>query len=273
MTFNKKILSASLVIGLLSSSAFALEIPKGGVYDKRVKFISYNQEQVVKLVGHYGYSTNIQFAPGENVTNIAMGDPDAWEVAPVANHIFIKPTGEKAATNMTVLTDRRVYTFELSAVETNKRTSEMFFQVNFRYPQDEAKLQQFEENSRKLKLRLNEKNPNAWTNWNYWVFGSREISPWQAYDDGRFTYFKFSGNSSIPAVYIKHDDGSETLLNPTMDADSTDTMIVEKVAAKFVLRKGHYVVNIFNESYSPHGIINTNGTTSPGVKRVIRGGE
>ncbi|MBZ2219320.1 TrbG/VirB9 family P-type conjugative transfer protein, partial [Escherichia coli] len=120
--------------------------------------------------------------------------------------------------------------------------------------------------------RMNEKAPNAWTNWNYWVFGSREVSPWRAYDDGRFTYFKFSGNTSIPAIYIKHADGSETLLNPTMDSDHPDTMIVEKVAPRFVLRNGKYIANVYNESFNPHGLINTSGTTSPGVKRVIKGG-
>ncbi|EGX9545927.1 P-type conjugative transfer protein VirB9 [Salmonella enterica] len=270
MIFHKKALPVLLALGLMSSSAFALEIPKGGVYDKRVKFISYNTEQVTKLIGHYGYSTDIQFAPGENVTNIAMGDPDAWDVAPVANHIFIKPTGDNASTNMTVLTDRRVYTFDLSA--NNKTTGDMYFQVNFRYPQDEAAKRIAEDDARRLKQRLNEKTPNAWTNWNYWVFGSRAISPIRVWDDGRFTYLKFSGNASIPAVYIKHADGSESLVNPAMDSEHTDTMIIEKVAAKFTLRKGQYVVNLFNESYNPNGLINTNGTTSPGVKRVIRGG-
>ena len=73
-------------------------------------------------------------------------------------------------------------------------------------------------------------------------------------------------------MYIKHADGSESLVNPAMDSEHTDTMIIEKVAAKFTLRKGQYVVNLFNESYNPNGLINTNGTTSPGVKRVIRGG-
>lgn len=270
LSLNKTTLSVLLVLGIFSSTAFALEVPRGGAYDKRVKFISYNHEQVVKLIGHYGYSTDIQFAPGENVTNIAMGDPDAWEVAPVENHIFIKPTGEQATTNMTVLTDRRVYTFDLSA--TGKKTGDMYFQVNFRYPQDEAARRVAEEDSRRLKERMNEKAPNAWTNWNYWVFGSREVSPWRAYDDGRFTYFKFSGNTSIPAIYIKHADGSETLLNPTMDSDHPDTMIVEKVAPRFVLRNGKYIANVYNESFNPHGLINTSGTTSPGVKRVIKGG-
>lgn len=159
LSLNKTTLSVLLVLGIFSSTAFALEVPRGGAYDKRVKFISYNHEQVVKLIGHYGYSTDIQFAPGENVTNIAMGDPDAWEVAPVENHIFIKPTGEQATTNMTVLTDRRVYTFDLSA--TGKKTGDMYFQVNFRYPQDEAARRVAEEDARRLKERMNEKAPNA----------------------------------------------------------------------------------------------------------------
>ncbi len=256
-------------------SASALEIPHGGQYDKRVKFINYNAAEVVKLVGHYGFSTHIQFSPSEQVQQIAMGDKDAWDVAPVGNHIFIKPKGDNATTNMTVITSRRVYNFELSAHwsrnEAHPHPNDMFFQVNFRYPDEIAARAAAEAEAKRLQERLNRTSEPVPANWNYWAKGSADVTPDKAFDDRRFTYLTFANNSEMPAVYVVNPDGSESLVNTHIDPEKPDTIVVHKVARQLVMRKGTSVACIFNKTYDPQGVTNETGTTTPGVQRVIKG--
>lgn len=261
----------------LPASVLSLEVPKGGPCDKRVKFIDYNAAEVVQLVGHYGFSTHIQFAAGEMVQQIAMGDKKAWEVAPVENHLFLKPVGDKAATNMTVITSRRVYNFELSAHWSRNgahpRPNDMFFQVNFRYPLDEAAKESAKAKVQELRERLKQDNKPVPTNWNYWAQGSAEVTPNRAFDDSRFTYFQFTNNREMPAIYVINSDGSESLVNTHIDPKRPDTIAVHKIARQMVLRKGGAVACIFNKSYDPDGIGNATGTTVRGVERVVKGAE
>ena len=111
-------LAIALGLALLAPvAATAATKPVGGAYDPRVKTVAYNEDDVVVIVGHYGFSTNIEFATGENVQSIALGDSLAWEVAPRGNQLFVKPREDNATTNMTVVTDQRSYQFWLDAAQ------------------------------------------------------------------------------------------------------------------------------------------------------------
>ena len=71
--------------------------------------------------------------------NISLGNSAAWQVAPNAqgNLIFLKPMESPALTNMSVVTDRRTYHFELNAQETlSAHAKDMTFHVQFKYPND-----------------------------------------------------------------------------------------------------------------------------------------
>lgn len=278
MMLTKMLSSAALVACLgFAGHAFALETPHPGDYDRRVKFVDYNPAEVVELVGHYGFSTHIQFSPAEAVQNIAMGDKEAWEVAPVGNHIFIKPKADEAATNMTVVTSRRVYNFELSAHWSQNgahpHPNDMFFQVNFRYPEEIAARAAAEAEARALQARINQDADPEPANWNYWAKGSEEVTPDKAFDDGRFTYLTFANNAEMPAIYVVNPDGSESLVNTHIDPDDPDTIVVHKVGRQLVMRKGNSVACIFNKAYDPEGVSNNTGTTTPGVERVIKGSQ
>lgn len=272
-----KLLSSFALIGCLgfSGNIYALETPAGGPLDKRVRFIDYKAEEVVELIGHYGFSTHVHFSPAETVQHIAMGDKDAWAVAPVGNHIFIKPTGEKATTNMTVITSRRVYNFELSAHWSQNgahpHPNDMLFQINFRYPEEIAAREKAEAEAREMQERLSQAAEPVAANWNYWSKGATEVTPSKAFDDGRFTYLTFTNNSEMPAIYVVNPDGSESLVNTHIDPENPESIVVHKVAQQLVMRKGNSVACIFNKSFDPKGVPNQNGTTIPGVERVIKG--
>ncbi|MFC3715153.1 P-type conjugative transfer protein VirB9 [Luteimonas soli] len=264
----RKHLALALSLALLTPvAAVAATKPIGGSYDPRVKTVNYNGDDVVVIMGHYGFSTNIEFAPGENVQSIALGDSLAWEVAPRGNQLFVKPREDNATTNMTVVTDKRSYQFWLDAAQaTNKgRGAEMYFRVKFNYPREEAALAFAAAERQRAAAALKETIPPK--NYNYWACGNPRLRPTEAYDDGRFTYLRFPGAQEIPAAYVINSDGAETLANGTMRGDQ---LVLQTTAAKLILRKGKAVACLENRSFNWYGIYNTTGTTSPSVRRTLK---
>jgi type IV secretion system protein VirB9 len=277
-----KTLLIALLFSLPAAGALAADIPKPGKYDYRVKFVNYNPAEVVKLVAHFGYQVDIVLADGEKVLpkGIFLGDSEAWTFAVLNNHVLIKPKEENGRTNMTILTNKRHYSFDLSSHWSKKSrndSEDMYFQVNFRYPQDEAAAAQAavgrmaeaaaaaatqKQFDTKLAGQFETRNRN------YEVQGSEDLAPDEATDDGRFTRLRFKGNRKIPAIFVVNEDGSESLANRHMDGD---VAVIHTLARKFVLRLGNSVACVFNESYDPIGNSNDTGTTIPGVERVTKG--
>ncbi|HJU08337.1 MAG TPA: P-type conjugative transfer protein VirB9 [Rhodanobacteraceae bacterium] len=257
---------------LIPMLAFGETIPKGGPVDARIKTVVYNASDVVKIVGHYGYSTDIEFAPDEQVQSIALGDSLAWEVAPSGSHLFVKPREDNAVTNATVVTNRRVYQFSLDARHaaglTGAHSAGMFFEVRFSYPQDEAALahaQRTEADRALLAAELDA--PPKPINWNYYACGERALWPSEVYDDGRFTYLRFPNAQEIPGVFIINADHTESLVNGEMRGDQ---YVVQATTRKLILRRGQSVACIENRSYNPRGVATPTDTTSPEVRRTIR---
>jgi len=272
MNIVKGIIALSL---LVTFQVNALERPEGGNLDERIKFIDYNPTEVVDIVVHYGYSTHIQFSNSEVVDKIAMGDRDAWSIGEVNNHLFLKAVKEKAGTNMTVVTNKRVYNFELSAHwsinGSHPIPNDMLFQLTFKYPEEAKKKAEKIRLAKALEKELNSSPIANAGNQNYWAKGSEELIPNKAFDDKRFTYLTFANNKEMPAIFVINSDGTESLVNTNIDPLNKDTIIIHKIAKQLVLRNGNAVACVFNQSYDPNGIRNVNGTTSSSVKRVLKG--
>ena len=62
-----------------------------------------------------GLQATVAFADNERIENVAIGDSNSWQVTPNkrANLLFVKPLAARARTNMTVVTDRHTYVFDL----------------------------------------------------------------------------------------------------------------------------------------------------------------
>jgi len=264
-----------VMLSLPLAGSYALETPKPGVNDRRVRYVDYNPGEVVKLVGHFGYQINIVFAEGETVLpkGVYMGDRKAWSFATLGNNVFIQPSEENGQTNMTILTNRRSYTFDLTSHWSKKNrsdTDDMYFQVNFRYPKEEAAKVAAAAAAAIEKQRVDKKLAATYetTNTNYTVQGSDDVTPDDVSDDGTFTKMTFRGNRPIPVIYLVNADGSESLVDRTVEGR---TIVIHATAKKFVLRKGNSVACVFNESYDPVGRENSTGTTIPGIERTIKG--
>ncbi|MGB7816289.1 MAG: P-type conjugative transfer protein VirB9 [Methylotenera sp.] len=287
-----------LVIMLLPMLGIAEITPNKSPYDSRVRVIDYNKLDVVKLSTFYGVSTHVQFADDETIKDVAVGDDQAWNIVPRGNHLFIKPKARKADTNVTVVTDKRVYNFALVVAPRSTKDStawkdpNLVYGVAFRYPEEEAVKLAAEKaakakadetkrrfDSIKNKFSKTTKDgavdyvgqkdiPLEQQNYDYWSAGSPEISPTAARDDGRFTYLAFSNNRDMPAVYSVDAEGKEALINTNVEGN---TIIIHRVVPTLKLRKGGAVVCIRNNSFDlDGGADNSAGTIAPGVERVIK---
>ena len=86
---------------------------------------------------HHGFQSQIEFAKGENIETITMGDSYAWNVTPLNNRLFIKPLEFNVRTNMTIITNKRTYHFDLVAKKSSKKgkiNRDLVYVVKFQYP-------------------------------------------------------------------------------------------------------------------------------------------
>ena len=180
------------------------------------------------------------------------------------NSLFIKPKGQSPDTNLTVITNKRHYNFEL--VLDDKKTASNMYMIWFRYKEEDAKARAALQTVKKTNTLLNSAGQSI--NSNYWMQGAESLMPYAAWDDGTFTYFQFSARKDFPAVYVVNDDGTESLVNSHVD---DDTLVVQRVVKKLVFRKGDAMTCLFNETYDPDGQRNNTNTVSPQVTRIIRG--
>jgi type IV secretion system protein VirB9 len=235
---------AALVTGLVLVSAsmgLCAESPRPGAVDPRIRTVFYDPDEVVQLRGNLGYQMTIEFGEGERIENVAIGDSLAWQVTPnkKATLLFLKPLSSHAVTNMTVITDRRRYAFQLSA-RSATRVRDMAYVVRFLYPPEPAPPPPAPAPP--------PPGPPIMKNRAYSYTGSRESLPALVFDDGKFTYFKWPENTSTPALFLVGPDGSESLANYGV---RDGYQIVEQVAPRFVLRNGKEVTYVINDGWVP----------------------
>ena len=263
-----------------TSPVFAEQNPRSGGFDPHVQVVAYNPMNVVRVVGTPTNSTQIIFAPGEEVTQVAIGDADAWLAQPAGNLLFLKPTEVRHSTNATVVTRRpdgslRSYQFRLLAMPRGPEgSSAAIYAVSFTYPQDMAAARamvQAQTASAQLEQLAQQRLALAWAegprNFRYVAQGSVQIEPTEVSDNGRQTAFRFPGNMRIPTIYTLSPDGSETIVPYTM---VNELALVQTVAREFMLRDGQQVIRIINQGFDPVGRNLGTGTGTPDLMRTVR---
>jgi len=108
--------------------------------DSRIKTYIYNPNEVYLMVVHYGFQSQIEFSKGEEVKTISLGDAYAWKITPLENRLFIKPMEKNIRTNMTILTNKRSYQFDIVAKELDgEDDQDLVYVVRFYYPSKKAR--------------------------------------------------------------------------------------------------------------------------------------
>jgi len=239
------------ILTFCTINTFAIRESRPAAIDSRIRVMIYNPDDVFKFIGYYGYQASIELAKDESIVSISMGDTTSWQVVPAGNRIFIKPMEQDATTNMTLITNKRTYFFELYAAETQDiRDPDMVFNVRFIYPDEEEAehLKTYGSASSSPDLAHPEKY-----NFNYSISGHEEIAPIKVFDDGEFTYLQFRDkNAELPAIFAVDEALRESMVNYRLAPDNSNMVIIEQVFKKLSIRHGKKIVCIFNESFKPY---------------------
>lgn len=241
----------------LSAVALALAAPVLAD-DPRLKTLVFDEAEVVRIDGKVLVQTTIKFAPDEVIENVAIGDSTAWQVQPnkAQSILFVKPLDPVARTNMTVVTDKRTYLFDLVA---SPRNSALYV-MQFRYPELEKKAEEDRlaalAEAEALALRA-ETAPGtiadasgafvvsdpAQLNFAWASAGKPALLPARAYDDGDTLFLSWPQGIAIPAILITNADGDEGPVNYTVRGD---TVVVEGVPPQVILRSGRDSATLTN---------------------------
>ncbi len=247
---TRTILLSSLILGvLISPPAMAERVPRAGKADARVKTLTYHDNDVYRLRGSYGYTTTIEFSGKETIETISLGDSESWQVIKPKqqpNILFVKPLEENADTNMTVLTSKHMYTFDMSAGRAaSSQSPSLAFRIAFIYPEEQTlELASFSDKS----ASFNPLSGAPSTEWNfdYSYAGDKKLRPERVFDDGAFTYFLMKDVDVMPAVFLVDKGDNESIVNFNIQGQY---LVVNRTGGQFTLRDGDYATCIFNESY------------------------
>jgi type IV secretion system protein VirB9 len=244
----------------LSLGLHAETSPLPGLLDSRIRVAPYSADEVYRLVGFVGYQTDFEFERGESFVGLGAGDIDGLAFVAQDNHLFLKPKAAKVGTNLTILTSRRVYQLDYSASAQHPDPSEeVTYVLRFTYA-PEAK-----EVAVASKALSETRRPR---NVDYWYCGDPSIRPVAASDDGIHTRLQFAARAEQPAIFVLNDDGSESLLNFSMDEGD---VVVHRVARRFVLRRGHLAGCVVNKAFQGAGERVKSETVSENVERTTPG--
>jgi type IV secretion system protein VirB9 len=258
---------ALLSCATLSVTTHADVLPTAGMLDPRVRVASYSSEEVYRLYGFVGYQIDLQFEPGETFVGLGAGDIEGVSFVAEANHLFLKPKVAKVGTNLTVLTSKRHYQFDYSAgaKRPDPLIDEVIYSVRFVYPDEPTSTQASE--ARLAQKRLGQAGAQRPRNIDYWFCGHPAVKPIAASDDGVHTRIRFSPRSEQPALFVQNDDGTESLLNFSMEEGD---VVIHRVARQFIVRRGKLTGCIVNKGFGGTGDRLDTHTVSPEVSREIR---
>ncbi|MCT2559509.1 TrbG/VirB9 family P-type conjugative transfer protein [Tsuneonella sp. YG55] len=232
---------ASLALTLLAASTAAF------ADDSRIVERIYDAGKVVRIEGRTKVQATIQFGEDEHIENVAIGDSEAWQVTPNkrANLLFVKPLSPGAATNMTVVTDRHTYLFDLVA---SARANPLYV-LRFTYPNEPKPSPQLATTDGPTEEEFAAiTDPRAVTdpaelNFAWEGKGDRKLLPARTYDDGAATFLAWPADSPVPAILVKDAKGMEGPVNFTVRGD---VIVVDGVPREIVLRSGKDAATIVN---------------------------
>lgn len=222
--------------------AIAAAVP--ALADERLVAHAFSDNEVVRIDGRAGVQATIAFGDGEAIENVAVGDSQAWQITPNkrADLLFVKPLEAAARTNMTVVTNRHTYFFDLVA----SGKARPLYMLRFTY-KDEPKPVPAALDAAEEALAAGDPaalpvDP-AQLNFAWKSTGVEKLVPARIYDDGQSTYLLWPAQTSVPAILVTNEKGDE---GPVNYAVRGATIVIDDVPGTIVLRSGKARAELIN---------------------------
>ena len=258
--------------------------------DKRIKVLRFDPNDIYTIYTLYGYQTNIEFGRGETIRTISVGDRSLWQIVPSGHRLFIRPMDDEVTTNMTVITDRHTYQFDLKsgkgALRANPR---LVYVARFTYPpKKSAVVPKFREPVKppqpvsappapapaspppppaaKPLISLPPAEPvktvkatsvpavGRARNYRYTYTGFDPLAPTEIYDDGIKTMMRFANPPSSELKLFSLEQGKHV---PVAYRLTGTVMTINSVHTRLLLDYGTGAdgwINLFNEARFPAGM-------------------
>jgi type IV secretion system protein VirB9 len=247
--------------------------------DSRIRTLVYNPNEVYEVKFYYNYQSFIEFSEDEEIEMISIGEAFAWKLTPAGKRLFIRPLEIAAHTNMTIITNKRTYHFDIRSDEyTGKADEDLVYTIRFFYPQAGQPLpippqlavpnpvpppmQRAQPISRGIIKtpfpeanigdqelpELIARNPDeSELHFDYSLAGQSEnIMPLKIYDDSKETYFQFTNNNLlIPAINLVDLHGNE---QPLAYIIRDNFVVVPVVGRQFTLRLADSLLCVYNNN-------------------------
>ncbi len=178
-------------------------------------------------------TTTINYQGSERITTVVMGKAEDFFVdTPKSRQtISIRPKTSRSKSNMTVVTNRDIYHFNLAA-SSNEATATYGVVIK----ESEEK----EEGSGTSLADLED------LNFSYTFRASEELRPLRLFDDGKHTFFQFPDHIATPAIFAVNAEGKESIVNHHTRGKYT---VVESLGRQFTLRRGNVFTCIYNKAF------------------------
>lgn len=273
-TLRLPLVAAALATAPMLTSPVLAQEAETAQGDSRIVTRIFDESAVVQINGRVKVQTTIKFAKDEAIENVAIGDSQSWQVQPnkAQTILFVKPLAPSAKTNLTVVTSKRTYLFDLVASPRNAP----LYVLQFRYPElekaeEEARLAAADEAAREEANALELAAANdpyavadpAMLNFAWEGEGETELLPARTYDNGEAVFLTWPADTPIPAILVTNPDGDEGPVNFTVRGE---TVVLDTVPAKIILRSGRETATLTN-----NGPVRVNAHSSGDTTNLARG--
>ena len=214
--------------------------------DTRLSQVMYDEAKVFRLNGKVNVQASIVFGDDEVIENVAIGNSQTWQVTPNkrANILFVKPLEARATTNLTVVTSKRTYLFDLVASPSAKP----LYVLRFDYPPEpdkpaETRLADGSGTVADAAEDSIEAVDPSDLNFAWSGEGDENLLPRQTFDDGNATFLTWPEGTAVPAILVTNAEGTEGPVNFTV---RDDVIVIDGVPRTIVLRSGENTATLTN---------------------------
>jgi type IV secretion system protein VirB9 len=234
---------------IAAAKAGATSQPTTDSFLNAIQYYDYAPGVVYTAITSPGYVTTIALRPNEKLITASAGDTVRWLVDSVQSGsgetaqtlLIVKPRKAGLQTNLLITTDQRIYTLDLTSVDTNVYHT----MIAWNYPFGDAVIirNQVAAQQAAAQVMVATGVDLSRANFNYSILRQKHSAtpPWcplRAFDDGRKTFIQFPPKVAVteaPPLFVMGRNGDAQLVNYRVKGD---WYIVDRLFDKAELRLG-----------------------------------